>query len=113
MWKETNISPKTDNYLSHLISISNRIVWEQSPEDIELATPEMTANTIEGHIGCRTFLGKEYQYEVETAIGKFLVNMRTDYSYREGDAIRLHLPEKKLILVEKSWCFSEKLKVRI
>ncbi len=44
-------------------------------------------------------MGKSYQYEVNTAAGKFLVNRTADESYEEGQVIRLYLPEEKLILV--------------
>lgn len=72
------------------------------PEDIEVAVPGVSENTVNGIIGVRTFLGKSYQYEVNTALGKFLVNMRTEESYNEGDSICLHLPENKLVLVRKN-----------
>lgn len=71
------------------------------PEDIEVDREGRTKNTLEGTIGVRTFLGKSYQYEVETAAGKFLVNMRAEEAYREGDHIRLYLPEEKVVLVNR------------
>ena len=49
----------------------------------------------------RTFLGKSYQYEVETSAGVLKVNMGTDHVYKEGEKIRLYLPKDKLILVRK------------
>lgn len=48
-----------------------------------------------------TFLGKSYQYEVETAAGVLKVNMNTECIYAEGDQIRLYLPEDKLVLVRR------------
>lgn len=72
------------------------------PEDIEIAQEGNDLNRLDGTIGVRTFLGKDYQYEVETAVGKFLVNMRVEHGYQEGDKISLYLPEDKLILVQKS-----------
>jgi putative spermidine/putrescine transport system ATP-binding protein len=71
------------------------------PDDICLATPEQTANVIEGTAGVRTFLGKSYQYEVNTASGLLKVNTNTETVFSEGDTIRLYLPEDKLILVKK------------
>ena len=71
------------------------------PEDIEVDRSGHTENTLDGTVGVRTFLGKSYQYEVETAAGKFLVNMRPDEVYREGDHIRLYLPDEKIVLVRR------------
>ena len=58
-------------------------------------------NVLGGKIGVRTFLGKSYQYEVETAAGILKVNMGTDHVFKEGDVLRLYLPEDKLILVRR------------
>ena len=70
------------------------------PEDIRVAEAGQTKNILEGTIGVRTFLGKTYQYEVQTAAGKFLVNRPAEETYEEGSAISLYLPEGKLILVQ-------------
>lgn len=72
------------------------------PEDIEIAQSGQTGNLLRGTIGVRTFLGKSYQYEVNTSAGKFLVNRKVDETYEEGDTIMLYLPEHKLIPVKKS-----------
>lgn len=72
------------------------------PEDIRIAETGQTDNVIEGTIGVRTFLGKSYQYEVETELGKFLVNMQADISVNEGHKIKLHFPKNKLVMVQKS-----------
>ncbi|PXX56910.1 putative spermidine/putrescine transport system ATP-binding protein [Hungatella effluvii] len=69
------------------------------PEDILVDTEDRTVNVLAGTVGVRTFLGKSYQYEVNTAAGKFLVNRTADESYEEGQMVRLYLPEEKLILV--------------
>ena len=71
------------------------------PDDIRIAAPDQQENVITGRIGVRTFLGKSYQYEVETAAGVLKVNMNTECIYAEGDQIRLYLPEDKLILVRR------------
>lgn len=80
----------------------NQCIGAIRPEDIEIAEESRTTNILEGIIGVSTFLGKSYQYEVASPLGKFLVNMRAEQKYHEGDSIRLYLPESKLILVEKS-----------
>lgn len=71
------------------------------PEDIEIDREGRTANVLEGTVGVRTFLGKSYQYEVSTSAGKFMVNMRAEDRFQEGDPIRLYLPANKLILVSR------------
>ena len=71
------------------------------PDDICLADEIRTENVLSGKIGVRTFLGKSYQYEVETSAGVLKVNMGTDHVYKEGEEIRLYLPKDKLILVRR------------
>ena len=71
------------------------------PDDICLADEIQTENVLSGTIGVRTFLGKSYQYEVETSAGVLKVNMGTDHVYKEGEKIRLYLPKDKLILVPR------------
>ncbi len=72
------------------------------PEDILLVDGTVTENTVTGTIGVRTFLGKAYQYEVDTSLGKLVVNAAIDRIYETGDQVRLQFPENKIILVEKS-----------
>ncbi len=72
------------------------------PDDIRLAEPSQKENVLEGTIGVRTFLGKSYQYEVNTAAGALRVNMDTEHEFKEGETIRLYLPAEKLILVRRS-----------
>ena len=71
------------------------------PDDIRLADDKFSENVLSGKVGVRTFLGKSYQYEVETAAGVLKVNMGTDHVFKEGDMLRLYLPEEKLILVRR------------
>ncbi len=71
------------------------------PDDICLAGEGQEDNVMEGTVGVRTFLGKSYQYEVNTAAGTLKVNMGTETIFQEGERIRLYLPEDKLILVKK------------
>lgn len=71
------------------------------PDEIEMITrgdfPEH--NTIEGTIGISTFLGKEYQYVIDTKLGAFVVNCDSENRLNQGDTVVLHLPKEKLILV--------------
>ncbi len=72
------------------------------PEDILLVDETITENVITATIGVRTFLGKSYQYEVDTSLGKLLVNAAISRVYETGDQVRLQFPKNKIILVEKS-----------
>lgn len=70
------------------------------PDDIkiiEIATEDK--NTLTGEILVRTFLGKSYQYEVETVLGKLLVNDAGHTLYQSGQQVKLYLTPEKLILV--------------
>ncbi|MDR7080298.1 putative spermidine/putrescine transport system ATP-binding protein [Neobacillus niacini] len=71
------------------------------PDDIEMAasTTQHTDNTVSGVIKVRTFLGKSYQYEVETSIGTLIANKADDVVYQVGDAVTLSIPAHKLIIV--------------
>lgn len=70
------------------------------PEDIEILK-EATQESIEGTIIVRTFLGKSYQYEVTTPLGKLLVNGASEQIYETGDRINLVFPADKLVVLEK------------
>ena len=71
------------------------------PDDIRLAGDGQTENVIQGTVGVRTFLGKSYQYEVNTAAGVIKVNMETSHVFGEGETVRLYLPKDKLVLVRR------------
>lgn len=70
------------------------------PDDIEIVTSaDKYDNMITGNVTVRTFLGKSYQYEVETPIGKLVVNGGNTTVYKQGDTIQMHLPANKIVLV--------------
>lgn len=71
------------------------------PEDIEIAANNASNsnNRVSGKIKVRTFLGKSYQYEVETPIGTLLANKADDVIYQVGDTVSLSIPAHKLIIV--------------
>ncbi len=83
------------------IQASTRCKGAIRPDEIEIINrgdiPEN--NTIEGIIGISTFLGKEYQYIVDTPLGQLNVNSDAAVVYSQGDKIHLHLPKEKIILV--------------
>lgn len=98
---EFAVKPSGETARGNGSSQSGGLIGTIRPEDIELDREGRTRNVLDGTIGVRTFLGKSYQYEVDTAAGKLLVNMRTEEVYREGDHVRLYLPEEKVILVRQ------------
>lgn len=70
------------------------------PDDIKiLEKSEGQSNVIGGNIEVRTYLGKAYQYNVNTELGTFVVNGTKDMAYKPGDNINLYLPSNKIILV--------------
>lgn len=68
------------------------------PDDISIVK-SFTSNCISGTVAVRTFLGKSYQYEVETKLGKLIVNHDGDDVYQIDDTLTLHLSADKIILV--------------
>ncbi|MBL4935097.1 ABC transporter ATP-binding protein [Clostridium sp. YIM B02515] len=74
------------------------------PEDIDITAADSkdTANIINGIVEIRTFLGKGYQYSVETKLGSITVNSSKDQLYSKGDKVKLHLLSNKLIIVKQS-----------
>lgn len=71
------------------------------PSDIRLATSSDKYNVIGGRVGVRTFLGQNYQYEITTELGKFLIHLPSEQLLHEGEATHIYLPENKLILVSQ------------
>lgn len=80
---------------------SDKIVGTIRPDDIEIINNESSDknNVINGTVEIRTYLGKDYQYSVDTEVGKLVVNGSKDEKYNQGDMVKLHLPSNKLILV--------------
>ncbi len=56
-------------------------------------------NVLSGTVRVRTFLGKSYQYEVETAVGNLIVNDEDAKLYQAGESVQLFLDPAKTILV--------------
>ncbi len=71
------------------------------PDEIRIVTAGDAAanNHVEGTVGISTFLGKEYQYIVNTKLGPLVVNGDAAHEFRQGDTVLLYLPKEKLILV--------------
>ncbi len=83
---------ESDNYLQNCVGTIK-------PDDIIISNDENTKNCIKGVIQVRTFLGKSYQYEIETSLGKLVVNEQADKIYETGDTLTVVLPSNKIILV--------------
>ena len=69
------------------------------PDDIEIVNVAKDENCVTGTVQVRTFLGKSYQYEVETKLGKIIVNHDGPDVYETNDTLTLHLPANKIVLV--------------
>jgi putative spermidine/putrescine transport system ATP-binding protein len=81
--------------------VGNKIVGTIRPDDIQIYDCEtaLENNTIGGTVEVRTYLGKEYQYSVNTEVGNILVTASNDKKFSQGNRVRLYLPSNKLILV--------------
>ncbi|UUZ82447.1 ABC transporter ATP-binding protein [Paenibacillus sp. P26] len=73
------------------------------PDDLVLGTAgeiEEGPNRLNGRIKVSTFLGRSYQYVVETELGDFTVNKEMESPYPAGQEVRSLFPADKLVLVE-------------
>lgn len=70
------------------------------PDDIVVVTSvDKQDNILKGTVEVRTFLGKSYQYEVATPLGRIVVNSSSEHIYESGQDIILMLPANKIVLV--------------
>lgn len=84
---------------SALEDVSNEdVMLTIRPEDIKIYE-ENTANRLKADIKIRTFLGKAYQYEADTAVGKLLITCDDRTKYEIGDTVYLEFPKEKLIVL--------------
>ncbi|RYM04746.1 ABC transporter ATP-binding protein [Sporolactobacillus sp. THM7-7] len=63
-------------------------------------TPGHRDNTLTGQVKISTFLGRSYQYEVDTSLGTFQVNREMEMPFSTGDRVILIFPKEKLVLVD-------------
>ncbi|GAB1484547.1 ABC transporter ATP-binding protein [Treponema sp.] len=69
------------------------------PDDIELAGTAFTgSNTLAGTVEVRTFLGKNYQYELSTKLGRLVVNASKVSVFEPGDQVHARFPSDKIVL---------------
>lgn len=73
------------------------------PDDLIVTTDEPQDhdhNRLQGSIKVSTFLGRSYQYVVETDLGDFTVNQEMESPYRSGQRVNLLFPKDKMVLVD-------------
>ncbi|MFC3745982.1 ABC transporter ATP-binding protein [Paenibacillus sp. GCM10012306] len=74
------------------------------PDDLQLwsSTHEapLSGNTLSGRVQVSTYLGRSYQYEVETELGVFTVNQEMDVPFAQGEQVTIYFPKDKLVLVQ-------------
>lgn len=74
------------------------------PDDLLLEADDSrsveTANTLPGVIRVSTYLGRSYQYVVDTPHGEFTVNEEMETPYLSGQSVRVVFPKDRMILVE-------------
>jgi putative spermidine/putrescine transport system ATP-binding protein len=54
---------------------------------------------IEGTIKVRTYLGEDYQYEVDTDLGEIVVSTGKEVAFKTGDIIKLHFPKDSICVL--------------
>lgn len=59
----------------------------------------ISKNIVEGVVTVRTYLGKSYQYKVQTPFGDFIANDADIGTFQPGDRVRMHLPPSRIIVV--------------
>ncbi|WP_312109134.1 ABC transporter ATP-binding protein [Brevibacillus reuszeri] len=73
------------------------------PDDLLVTTEEVVdqnMNQLKGSVKVSTFLGRSYQYVVETALGDFTVNQEMETPYKSGQKVNLLFPKDKVVLVD-------------
>ena len=67
------------------------------PDDIVLSGAE-SANALPCTVEVRTFLGRSYQYKLESPAGELVVNAGRDEVFQAGDRIFAALPSAKIVV---------------
>lgn len=72
------------------------------PDDLVIrdAVGELGDNELAGIIKVSTYLGRSYQYVIETSHGSFTANQEMDTPYQSGQQVRLYVPQDKMVLVQ-------------
>lgn len=73
------------------------------PDDLEMTKDshdQLPENGIAGRIKISTYLGRSYQYVVETSIGDFTVNQEMIEPYRMGEEVVVIIPRDQMVLMD-------------
>ncbi|MGG4400351.1 ABC transporter ATP-binding protein [Paenibacillus amylolyticus] len=72
------------------------------PDDLIVSgdTSADVVNALPGIIKVSTYLGRSYQYVIETELGDFTANQEMETPYLSGQRVSLIFPQDKLVLVE-------------
>ncbi|WP_445486799.1 ABC transporter ATP-binding protein [Niallia sp. 03133] len=93
----------TINKHEHM-SNTNKKIGAIRPDDLILTENTLQdaipLNGIVGKVRVATFLGRSYQYVVETAIGDFTVNKEMTNPYHTGQKVILVIPKDQMVLVD-------------
>lgn len=60
----------------------------------------MEGNALTGKVQVSTYLGRSYQYQVETELGVFTVNQEMEQPFIQGQQVTVYFPKEKLVLVQ-------------
>lgn len=99
--KQADGSFKSKDVIIHVEDVPAKEVHKATirPDDITIVDALLETNSVSGTILVRTFLGKSYQYEVETKLGTLIVNGASNQVYETGNTIVLSLSASKIVLV--------------
>ena len=99
--KQSNDTYTSESGLKFIVNTNkekDKVKATIRPDNIKIVDKDL-GNTIEGVVEIRTFLGKEYQYDVKTELGNLIVNSESDFIYEKGETIKLHLPSDKIVIL--------------
>lgn len=54
---------------------------------------------VQGTVRVRTYLGENYQYEVDTELGELVVNTSDNLAFNAGDTIKLYFPKNDICVL--------------
>ncbi|WP_400243663.1 ABC transporter ATP-binding protein [Niallia sp. JL1B1071] len=80
----------------------NKMIGAVRPDDfiMEPSTTAIPTNGMTGTIKITTFLGRSYQYVVQTALGDFTINKEMVQPFKNGQEVTVIIPKNQMVLVE-------------
>lgn len=80
----------------------NKKVGAIRPDDfiVEQSTTSIPKNGINGTIKITTFLGRSYQYVIQTVLGDFTINKEMVQPFKNGQEVTVIIPKDQMVLVE-------------